>query len=184
MTSKKTFLASSFLVILSACSGECSCGTTGNNDDGNGGAGGGSTTGVTAGTGGEGTGGDGTTAGTGGTGGEGTGGAGGEGTGGAGGEGGGGGGDGFCDVLNVDDPATCDVDCDTSVEGATGVFMCTIGCDVAEGCGDPTFVCIPEAEGSDVGVCLFDCAAEACPGVSEYVCDQDLLACIPDGLSD
>ena len=34
----KSLLASIFLVALSACQGECSCGTTGSDDDGEGGS--------------------------------------------------------------------------------------------------------------------------------------------------
>lgn len=90
-------------------------------------------------------------------------------------------GDGLCDPLNVSDPSTCDVDCDTYFEGADGVYQCTVSCDPAvQDCGDG-FYCATLSDDSD-SVCAFDCAdGLICP--TDSVCDEVSQVCIPDTVS-
>jgi hypothetical protein len=171
----RTLLASTFLVLLSACSAECSCNANGD-DDGEGGAGGsGSATGTGSptGSGGDaggaptGTGGQG-----GGTGGAGVGGsgAGGDGTGGGVGGGGVGGGDlaGYC-APGCAEAADC---CPEGVDGCPGEYPlnyeCVEGLCVSSGCASDDqcnaggalsdWGCfVVDLGGSDYGLC-----AEAC----------------------
>lgn len=109
---------------------------------------------------------------------------GGTGTGGDAGTGGGDTGDGVCVTENVEvdvnGEAFCDVDCDVAFPGATGEFaQCTISCVDDTDCGDLT--CF-DFDGA--GICLHDCLdGNACPGSSEYVCDETANFCDPDGVS-
>jgi hypothetical protein len=178
----RTLLAASFLAVLSACSGECSCGTTGSDDDDTSGSGG-STSETTSPATGTGSGGD---TGTGSGGDTGTGSGGDTGSGGSGtgtGTGGGGGSDGVCVVENVEAGGACDVDCDAILAGSSGEYeMCTISCDPLDGseCG-ADLVCTELEDGT--GICVYSCDGTECPGSSEYICDQDLLICDPDGVA-
>jgi len=90
-------------------------------------------------------------------------------------------GDGTCETANVSDPATCDVDCDTYVEGTVGVYQCTISCDSElQDCGDPAYFCETLIDGSSL--CVYDCAGgTACP--ADYVCDEAEQVCVPDAIS-
>jgi hypothetical protein len=90
--------------------------------------------------------------------------------------------DGTCETANVADPSTCDPDCDTYIEGAEGVYQCTLTCDpIAQDCGESIFYCQELEDGS--AACVFDCSGEnVCPG-DDYYCDQDFLICVPDSVS-
>ncbi len=110
------------------------------------------------------------------------------GTGGGAGTGGGDGSDGLCETENVAvdaaGEALCDVDCELAFSGGNPDFaQCTITCALDTDCGDE-LVCFVDAASGE-GVCLFDCIdGNACPGVGEYVCDQEAFFCDPDGVSE
>ena len=89
--------------------------------------------------------------------------------------------DGECESFNVGDPADCDPDCETYIEGAEGVYQCTLSCDpVAQDCGSSDFYCQELEDGS--AACVYDCSGENfCP--DEYTCDDDFQICVPDSVS-
>ncbi len=89
--------------------------------------------------------------------------------------------DGTCETSNVGDPADCDPHGETYIEGAEGVYQCTLRCDpVAQNRGDSIFFC---QELEDVrAACVYDCAGEnVCP--AEHTCDDDFQICVPDSVS-
>lgn len=84
-----------------------------------------------------------------------------------------------CSPSNVDDLDDCDADCDVAIEGDSGVYECTVTCDVdAQDCDLVGQYCIELSDGS--GACLDDCAgSNVCPDAND-VCDPDLFVCLPD----
>ncbi len=178
MKTTKIFLASTFLVLVSACSGSCSCGSN-NDDDGEGGSGGTTTTGTTAGSGGNGTGGDGggTTAATGG----------GSGTGGDTGSGGattgtgGGSTAGYC-ALGCTEAVDC---CGGAPDCPSDVYPYNWSCDegicVNAGCATneectfggalPTYECFPSPAG---GLCLEACEVDEDCTTADFTCTGEL----------
>ena len=88
-------------------------------------------------------------------------------------------------MVDADGNVLCDEGCDTAFPNADAtIAMCTITCDPdgdgAE-CGDLT--CFGDGDGG--GICLFDCIdGNACPGTSEFICNEEVNFCDPDGISE
>lgn len=82
-----------------------------------------------------------------------------------------------CSIKNVGDIADCPGDCNAAIEGAEGVFQCTVTCDaVAQNCGDAYFCQIFQDGGT---ACLEDCKVAHLCSNSHDACDDVLGVCLP-----
>lgn len=82
-----------------------------------------------------------------------------------------------CNIKNVGDVSDCPGDCNAAIEGAEGVYQCTVTCDAAEqNCGDGYYCQIFQDGGT---ACLEDCSTtRTCTSKSD-ACDEVLSICLP-----
>ena len=82
-----------------------------------------------------------------------------------------------CSIKNVGDPSDCPGDCNAAIEGAEGVYQCTITCDATtQDCGEG-YYCQIFADGGTA--CLQDCSS-GLPCDAKSSCDEVLSVCLPD----
>jgi hypothetical protein len=82
-----------------------------------------------------------------------------------------------CNIKNVGDIADCPGNCNAAIEGAEGVYQCTVTCnEVEQDCGEGWFCQVFQDGGT---ACLEDCSqARTCTN-GDDACDDALSVCLP-----
>jgi hypothetical protein len=82
-----------------------------------------------------------------------------------------------CNIKNVGDIADCPGNCNAAIEGAEGVYQCTVTCnEVEQDCGEGWFCQVFQDGGT---ACLEDCSqARICTNGND-ACDDVLSVCLP-----
>jgi len=82
-----------------------------------------------------------------------------------------------CSIRNVGDISDCPGDCNAAIEGAEGVYQCTITCDATtQDCG-AGYYCQLFADGGTA--CLGDCSGGTACTSGDDACDEVLSVCLP-----